>query len=233
MNADIRRFGGGFTLAAVTLALVLVLAGCARTSAVEAGHRADSLDPKTDPPGRIEFEGRNAFRTVGHTFERWSFVRVDLEEGGGVGLSGEIEVEIDVASVETGSEWLNRRARSVKFLDAERYPTARLWIANVRPAQGAEEADGENPWVRVGRRYRAEMVLELHGVRQKGEIGFEVVKEVPLVVAGEVMLSRAAFGVGGKYRRWNPFSIRDEVLVRFEARIPEGEATRRRAEDEN
>lgn len=219
MHTYLHRLGRAFAL----LTMTFVLVACARTDVILPVDRPDSSAVRTDPPGQIEFEGRNVFRKVRHRFELWRFVRVDLNDGAEAagGLGGEIEVEIDVASVETGSAWLNRRARSAKFLDVGRYPTARLWIGNVRPV--AEEAGGESPWVRVGRHYRADMELELRGVRERGEIKFDVVSTSPLMVAGEVVLSRKAFGIGPPYRRWNPFSIEDEVQVRFEARIPVGE----------
>jgi hypothetical protein len=225
MNTDLHRFGRAFAL--VKVGLVLVLAGCARTGTADAVHRAESPGLSTDPPGRIEFEGRNLFRTVPHTFENWKFVRVELEDGPGTGLSGEVEIEIDLTSVQTGYPRLNRKAMSAEFFDVERFPTARLWIGNVRPAASPVEASTEgihgNGSGAGGplpeRRYHAEMEIDLRGVRWRGDFAFEVRSASPRVVAGEVALSRGAFGIGSPHRRWNPFSIRDEVLVRFEARI--------------
>lgn len=132
-------------------------------------------------------------------------------EGRGAVLSGELEIEIDMTSVETGSERLNRMARSEAFFDVEAYPTARLWVGNVRPVEGS---DPRQPV------YQAEMEIEAHGAKRRATVAFEVLSGDPLHVSGEMTLLRSHFGIGPPYRWFNPFSIRDEVPVRFEAWVP-------------
>lgn len=207
-----------FLLLALT---ALIAAGCARQGELEAERAA----PEGSPPGAIGFEGRNLFRTVHHRFERWRFTRFEWQDGVGEGrdLRGEAELEIELASVETGSEWLNRRARSPEFLDVERYPTATLWIGNVRPLEGSGGDSGSS-------RYRADVELKLRGVRQRQGLEFELISTSPPRVRGEAVFRRSVFGIGPPYRWFNPFSIRDEVRVRFEAAIPVGESPASRAE---
>lgn len=197
----------------VLLSVAVAFVGCAGSGAFSAREQADALPGQRSPPGRITFTGRNLFKKVEHRFERWRFVRVEIEgvEGRGAQLSGELEIEIDMASVETDNERLNRMARSEAFFDVERYPTARLWVGNVRPIEGSD------PGRPV---YEAEMEIEAHGAERRATVAFEVLSRDPLQIAGEMTLLRSDFDIGPPPRRFNPFSIRDEVPVRFEAWIP-------------
>lgn len=205
-------------LAWLTFIAVAILSCAHGGPSLDAVRRSEAVfESKGQPPGRITFTGRNLFRRVEHTFQEWRFLRVEIEEGIGDGtaLSGELEVEIDLASVETGNERLNRRAQSAEFFDVERYPTARLWIGNVRRAGNPPESESET-WS-----YEADVELEVRGVESVGTVEFEVMRVEPLVVAGETMLRRSDFGIGPPFRWFNPFSIWDEVPVWFEVRLTE------------
>ncbi len=218
-------------LSSLGVLFVFVLSvGCASSGETAVSDESTEIDlpvPLISPaPGIIEFEGKNLFRTVHHTFERWQFSGLEINRmyGEGAKLSGEIEIEIDLTSVETGNEWLNGRARSEEFLDVEHFPISRLWIGEVRPLEGLEEeaAGGKSPAPTFeGQRFIAELEIDLKGVRHREELVFEVISDEPLVVAGEVVLSRTVFSIGPPFRWFNPFAIRDGIAVRFETALPE------------
>lgn len=171
--------------------------------------RAEDAGGLLNPPGNIEFDGSNLFRTVHHSFTRWRFTRAEVADAGD--MRGVIELEIDLGSVETGDEKLNRRARSPQFFDVSKYPTATLRILNARRLAAVDE-DAE--------RYCADLDVDLHGVLHRQPIEFEVVSESPLKVTGNLTLSRTAFGIGRAYHWINPFSIQDDIRIRFEAIVP-------------
>src|SRR5262245_47040081 len=82
-------------------ALSLVLAGAAL--AVDA----------VAPTGSIAFEAKNVFSTAHGTFKSWRVVRAEIDSA--APEQGVVEVEVDVASLETGIERRDDHLRTADF----------------------------------------------------------------------------------------------------------------------
>lgn len=158
------------------------------------------------PPGAIRFTARNLFSTAKGEFQRWHIQRASVDE-----QSPErsvVEVVVDLASVDTGIERRDAHLRTADFFDVERFPTARVTLENFRLG------DGDAPDL------TADVTLDLHGVTRRFPMEFSITDRAARRIEGEVTLLRTDFGVGGPVRRWNPTSVRDEVVVRVEATVP-------------
>jgi polyisoprenoid-binding protein YceI len=162
------------------------------------------------PPGSIEFVGRNLLLTANGAFHRWRFTRVEIDRAHPE--RSVVEVEIDVASIDTGIERRDEHLRTADFFEVEKWPTATVHVTGASP-DGAS-ATG-NP------RYRANFRIRIRDVEKTLPGSFEVVAEDPPQVAGDLVLNRIDFGVGEPHRRWNPTSIREEIPVHFSVRIPQ------------
>jgi len=165
--------------------------------------------PAGQPPGWIRFVGSNLVSTAEGSFGRWRFLRVEIDPE--APERSVVEIEIDVASLETGIELRDDHLRSGDFFHVERWPHATVRVRDARPdGVGAEG----------GPRYRAAFEIRIRDVERSLPGHFELVQEEPPTVAGELVLDRREFGVGDAYSRWNPLSVRPEVTVRFRVRLP-------------
>jgi polyisoprenoid-binding protein YceI len=161
------------------------------------------------PPGAIRFTARNLIMTAHGEFERWHIERAEIDEQ--KPERSVVEVVVDLASVDTGIERRDEHLRTADFFDVERFPTARVTLENFRLG------DGHPP-----ERLAAEVTLELHGVTRRFPMEFSILDRKTRRIEGEVTLRRTDFGVGGPLRRWNPVSVRDEVVVQVEVTVPAG-----------
>ena len=150
--------------------------------------------------------------TANGRFHVWRITRAELDFERPE--RSEVEVEVDVASLDTGNRRRDDHLRSDDFFDVAKWPTATV---KVHQASRNGESDGGNP------RYAARFSLRIRDVVQTVTGEFEVTSESPLTVEGRLVLDRVDFGIGDPRSRWNPFSIRDEVPVEFTARIPDGD----------
>jgi polyisoprenoid-binding protein YceI len=194
---------------AVFLAVALLLASCQRVAAPDASVANEWHAAYGPPPGKIVFEGGNAFRTVRHEFTRWRLV--PPEKGNSAGPGGGLELEIDMTSIETGNERMNRRSRSPEFFGVAQYPTARMRLKNLQKL------------ARVGKgpdSYTADVEIDYRDSRHSLPIRFEVIDPLRLECAGHMVLSRSEFGLGPRFSRFNPFSIRDALDITFTIRFP-------------
>ncbi len=150
---------------------------------------------------RIEFVGTNLFSTAEGVFHRWRIVEASVQPSRP--SESFVEVEVDVASLDTGIERRDDHLRTDDFFDVARFPTARVRVHEVRAA---------NEKV-----YRARFDIRIRDVEKSFESEFELVRASPPTVAGQLTLKRTDFGIGSAPSRWNPMSVDDEVLVRFDA----------------
>jgi polyisoprenoid-binding protein YceI len=148
--------------------------------------------------------------TANGTFHRWRFTRVDIDREHPE--RSVVEVEVDIASIDTGIERRDAHLRTADFFEVETWPTASVRITDASPDG---ESDAGTP------RYRADFMIRIRDVEKTLPGTFEVVAEKPPRVEGELVLNRTDFGVGEPHRRWNPTSIREEIPVRFSVQIPE------------
>jgi polyisoprenoid-binding protein YceI len=155
---------------------------------------------------RIEFVGTNLFSTAEGVFHRWRIVDASVQPARPSESS--VTVEVQVASLDTGIERRDDHLRTDDFFDAARFPTARVRVHDVR-------ATNENF-------YRARFDIRIRDVEKSLDGEFELVRASPPTVAGQLTLKRTDFGVGSAPSRWNPMSVDDEVLVRFNAVLEAG-----------
>jgi len=161
------------------------------------------------PPGSLEFVGRNSLMTANGIFHRWRFLRVEVDREHPE--RSVVEVEVDVASLDTGIERRDDHLRTADFFDVERWPTASVRITEASP--DGESAAG-NP------RYRASFQIRIRDVEKTLPGTFEVVSQSPPRVEGELVLNRLDFGVGEPRSWWNPASVQNDIPVRFSVSIP-------------
>ncbi len=163
--------------------------------------------PDAPDGSRIGFIGENLIATADGTFHRWRFVSIDADPSA-LGR-GRVEVEIDLASLDTGIERRDEHLRSADFFEVERWPTARVSVSEVEPDAEAG-----------AKHHRAQFEITIRDVTQRVPGTFEVVEEAPLRVRGELVVDRRSFGVGGGYSRWNPMAVRPNVPIRFDVTLP-------------
>jgi polyisoprenoid-binding protein YceI len=169
---------------------------------------AAAADPG-EPPGSITFVAENRFSTARGTFAKWRITRAEVDPT--APSAGVVEVEVDVASLDTGIERRDDHLRSADFFDVAKFPIARVRVHGAEP-------DGQSE--RGHPRYRAKFDLEIHGVKKTLDGEFEVVHSSPPTVEGGLTLPRVDFAIGDPYAWYNPGSIREEVPVRFRAVLP-------------
>jgi polyisoprenoid-binding protein YceI len=142
--------------------------------------------------------------TADGTFHSWRVVEQSIDPDRLA--SGRIVVEVDLASVDTGSRRRDEHLRTADFFEVERWPTARVVVDGFEPIAPVE---GEPPT------WRARFTIDLHGVTRVLEASVSRTGDDPAVFEGDLVLDRTEFGVGAEPSRWNPMSIEAEVPVRF------------------
>lgn len=160
-------------------------------------------------PGSLEFVGKNLLMTANGTFHHWRFTRVDIDREHPE--RSVVEVEVDVASVDTGIERRDNHLRTADFFEVETWPTASVRITDASP-DGESEAG--NP------RYRADFHVRIRDVEKTVPGSFEVVDASATRIEGELVLNRVDFGVGEPYHWWNPASPKEDIPVRFSVAVP-------------
>lgn len=198
-DSNFRRFAVAF------LAMAAVVAGAAPESFAQ----DDTKSEKPKPPGKITFVGKNLVATANGTFHNWKFTKAkydgnNLEEA-------EFEIEVDVASIDTGIEKRDNHLRTSDFFDVENHPTATIKITDIK-RKGQSEAGHDL--------YSATFDLTIHGVRKQMDFEFEVTDRSPLTVQGKTVLNRMAFKIGEPHAVINPMSIKEEIPVEFSATMP-------------
>ncbi len=187
-------------LAGVALVCLLVLSLHAATAAGQ--------DAST-PPGHIRFVGENLIATADGEFQRWRITdaRIRPDKPG----TSFVEIEIDVASLDTGIEKRDEHLRDPDFFDVEKFPTARVRVHDVREKSGAGD----------GRRvFTATYDVRIRDIEKSLPGEFILLGSTPPTVEGSLVLNRTAFGVGEPHSSFNPLSVDEEIPVRFRATLP-------------
>ncbi len=187
-GADARRRRVGAGLRGLGLVAWLVFTGAA--IAGDEMQRADA------PPGGIHFVGRNRIATANGTFHAWRVVEQSIDPDRLA--SSRIVVEVDLASVDTGSHRRDEHLRTGDFFEVESWPTARVVVDGFEPPT-----------------WRARFTVDLHGVTRVLEGRVLRTGDTPVVFEGELVLDRTEFGIGAEPSRWNPMSIEAGIPVRF------------------
>ncbi len=176
-----------------------------RAAAALALASATSATPAAaDPPGHIRFTAGNLVSTAHGEFRDWKVVRaaVDETEPG----RSRIEVEISLASLDTGLGLRDDDLRGSDFFDVARFPTARVVLDGCA-------LEGEDA-------FRCNVTLELRGQQKTFPMRFQFADRAARKIRGAVTLDRRDYGVGAASSRWNPFSVDDAVEVEVETTVP-------------
>jgi polyisoprenoid-binding protein YceI len=192
--------------AGMLLALAAALAACTATYSMQPSQGARTA------PGTIEFVASNMIATARGTFHRWSFRRVEIDRQNPE--RSVVEIEIDVASIDTGIGARDDHLRTADFFEVEKYPTATIRVEEATP--DGKTGDGHP-------RYAARFRVRIRDVEKTLDGHFALVDEAPPRVEGDLVLNRVDFGVGTPYRWWNPASVGPEIPVHFSTPIPVGD----------
>ncbi len=157
----------------------------------------------------IRFVAKNLVATGDGTFADWRIVSSSIQPDDPMGSF--VEVEVNVASIDTGNTMRDDHLRNEDFFDVETYPVAKVRVHSATLV--AAKADG-------GQRYSAKFDIDLHGVKKTLNGEFVLLSIAPFRVEGKLVVNRVDFGVGEPQSRWNPLSITEDVPVEFRATLP-------------
>lgn len=160
------------------------------------------------PPGSIEFVGRNMLGKANGIFHEWRVTHIDIDRENPA--ASEVQVEVDIASIDTGIGLRDRHLRSGDFFDVEAFPKATV---RVHDAVSKGKSDRGLPL------YDAQFTLRIRDTEKTIPGEFELTSEDPLTVEGNLVLNRTEFGVGGGQSSWNPMSVREDVPIHFVASL--------------
>lgn len=158
------------------------------------------------PPGYIKFVGENMIATANGEFKTWRILQANVDPGDPA--AGVVEIEIDVASLDTDIQKRDDHLRDPDFFDVEKYPKATVKVHSAEKVGGTDDT------------YSATFDVTIREVSKSIQGTFLVVSDEPPVVQGELTLDRNDFGVGEPHSSLNPMSIEDEIPISFQARLP-------------
>jgi len=161
------------------------------------------------PPGHITFVGKNTVMTADGTFKQWRVTKAEIDNTHSE--KSVIELEIDVASIDTKIAKRDEHLRSPDFFDTEKFPKATVKIYN---AKLKADAKGPHPI------YTCKMDFSIHGAKKTFDTAFELLSTDPIKVRGKIAMKRTDFGIGEPYQKLNPMSIEEEIPLKFEATLP-------------
>lgn len=192
----------GLLLTAAPVGFTLI-----RTAAAEEAAGVEEA-AESAPPGEIRFVGKNRVATANSVFHRWKVTKAEIDPEN-IG-AGEVVIEIDVASLDTGIPRRDDHLRTPDFFDVETWPTATVRLYNAKPAEGEGARSGL---------YTAKMDLTIRDIQKTRDVEFELLDPQTFHVRGAFTILRTDFGVGEPYKRLNPLSVQDEVKLSFEATL--------------
>ncbi|MBU6281836.1 YceI family protein [bacterium] len=189
--------------AALAAAFTLLLPVAARAD--EAGAKAAAtVAADATPPGSIRFVAQNKVATADGQFRRWKVASAKIDEGHPE--NSEVEVVVDLASIDTANQKRDDHLRNPDFFDTARFPTATARLRGFRPA-GPD-------------RFAVDVELDLHGTKKSFPMEFRVTDRAARRYAAETKIRRTDFGIGAPYSSLNPLSIDEEVVLRVEGTVP-------------
>lgn len=155
-------------------------------------------------PGEIRFEAGNLLTTAEGEFHDWRILSAVVDEA--EPEKSRVELEVSIASLDTGIAKRDDHLRSQDFFDVEKFPVARVTLAGFR-------LDGESA-------FTADVTLELRGNSKTFPMRFRIDDRAARRISGSVTLDRRDFGVGEPHSGWSPVSVRNAVEVKIVATVP-------------
>ena len=158
------------------------------------------------PPGSITFVAKNVVATAHGTFHRWKITEAVIVEA--KPEESRIELEIDLASIDTDDQKRDDHLRNPDFFDVAKFPKASVLITSPR-------LDGEDAFV-------ADVTLDLHGVSKTFPIRFSIDDREQRKISASFTLNRMDFGIGEPHTGLNPLSIEEEIPMKVVVTVPAG-----------
>ena len=155
-------------------------------------------------PGEITFVAENKVATANGTFHSWKVTKAVINETD-PGKS-RVEIEVDLASIDTDSERRDKHLRNPDFFDVEKYPTAHIVIENAK-------LTGKDA-------FTVDVTMDLHGVKRTFPVSFRIDDREARKISAAFTLNRMDFAIGEPYSMLNPLSIDEEISVKVGATIP-------------
>lgn len=174
---------------------------------------AQAQEDTASSPGTINFIGKNMVATADGVFHNWKFTKADFDREDP--SESVVEIEVDVASIDTGIEDRDDHLRTADFFDVENYPVATLRFHDISSAGQSESGHPQ---------YSASLDWSMHGIEKTyQDFTFEVIQTDPVKVAGTFTINRMDFEIGEPHKKLNPMSIKEEIPITFEAALPDDE----------
>jgi polyisoprenoid-binding protein YceI len=190
------------------LGLFLLLSVSGRLAADPSSSAVSAVPAADEPPGTIEFVGKNLIANAQGTFHRWRVL--DKQVDFSAVESSSIVIEVDLASIDTQNSRRDEHLRTADFFDVEQYPTA---IVRGYGLKAIGESEAGRP------RYSLSFDIELHGVKKTVQGEVELMESNPAVVEGDLEINRVDFGIGNPASRWNPMSIKEIIPIHFRLEV--------------
>ena len=175
---------------------------------------AEDTEPAVAPPGMLKFVGKNLIMKAKGTFHDWRVVEssVDLDALG----DAFAVVEVQLASVDTGIEGRDDHLRNPDFFEVDTYPVA---IVRVHSPEPIPDETNETDETEEQPRFAVQFDVNLHGVEKTVEGEIVLITTDPIVIEGELVIDRMAFGVGPEPGFWSPMVPKAEIPVRFRVEL--------------
>ena len=138
-------------------------------------------------------------------FDRWRITRAQIDET--KPERSEIDVEIDLRSIDTGIEERDRHLRGETFFEVEHFPLAVARLRNVRLDDSGQ--------------FTVNVTLDLHGRSGIYPMTFTIEDRAARRIRGDVTLRRLDFDVGPQLGWHNPLGIKNDVQIEVEAVVPD------------
>jgi len=177
---------------ATILMFAVALSGVMSGPAFAADPEGDSIvvfskhsEPKPDDPVQVKFE---KFKVTKATFDAKKI------EG------GKATIEIDAASLKSGSDKRDEHLKTPDFIDTSKFATITVDIDKVKK--------------KAGKTYTAEATVNFRDVKKAIPVTFDVVdaKDDWVKIKGEAKFSRHDFNVGGKDLKLTP--VAPELILK-------------------
>lgn len=164
-----------------------------------------ALAPAEDAPAEyIRFVGENLVATANGEFKTWKITEADVNPDDPA--ASFVEIEIDVASLDTDNQKRDDHLRNPDFFEVEKWPTATVRVHDAKKGAGDD--------------YEAKFDVTIRDVKKTLPGTFKVVSTEPAIVEGALTLDRMDFGVGEEHSAINPMSIEQEIPITFRAVLP-------------
>lgn len=178
-------------------AFFLVLAACKPKSTVSsASNDSSDISFSGVNPGTLNWSANAGWEAQG-TFDKWKFVKFDVENNDFSKVNAEIAVQI--SSVNHDDKGLENHLRKNDYLAAKKFPVATINI------NGATFNEADNS-------YYTNATVSLKGAQKEVPLTFSIDNNT---VKGNGTLFREDYNVG------DDSGVRNEVMIDFEFSIPE------------